>query len=126
MRNVGSAVGPMSRNKAKGTAWESAICTYLNAQGWPYAERRATGGNHDRGDIAGLIGTVVEAKNEARIDLSGWLREAHVERDNDGARIGAVWFKRRGVTDPGRSYVLLSGEDFARLLRDAQGLGDPA
>jgi hypothetical protein len=116
----------VSRSRDRGTAWESAVVRYLRASGWPYAERRALAGNQDRGDIAGVPGAVIECKHVARTDLSGWLDEAEAERDNDGARHGAVWLKRRGTTDPGRSYVLLSGDDYVRLLRDAHGLSDEA
>lgn len=111
----------MSKSKARGTAWETAICRFL-APMFPSVERRALGGNNDRGDIAGLPQLVIEAKHVARLDLSGWLDEAELERDNDGARYGAVWIKRRGTTNPGRAYVLMSGDDFIRLYADAQGL----
>lgn len=109
----------MSRSKAKGTAWESAIVAHLKACGWPYAERRALNGNQDRGDIAGVVGVVIEAKSAARIELGAWLGEAHRERDRDQARIGAVWFKRRGKTSPGDGYVLMDGQTFVRLLTEA-------
>lgn len=112
----------VSRSKERGTAWETAIVRYLNTNGYPHAERRALNGNKDRGDIAGVPQTVIEAKNVARTDLSGWLDEAELERDNDNARYGAVWVKRRGTTNPGRAYVVLSGDDFTQLLRDAHGL----
>lgn len=116
----------MSRNKQRGTSWESAIVKFLHAAGFPYAERRALAGAKDRGDLTGIPGLVVEAKNVSRLDLSGWLDEAELERDNDGARYGVVWLKRRGYTDPGRSYVLMSGYDFAKLLRDATGVEEKA
>ena len=116
----------MSRSKDRGTAWETAIVRFLNTNGFPYAERRALRGGNDRGDIAGLPSLVIEAKHVARTDLAGWVDEAELERDNDGARYGAVWFKRRGTTNPGRAYVLLTGDDFLRLYRDAQGIDDAA
>lgn len=112
----------MSKSKDRGTAFETAVIRFLHANGFPYAERRALGGNKDRGDVAGVPQTVIECKHVARLDLAGWLDEAELERDNDGARYGAVWLKRRGTTNPGRCYVLLSGDDFARLLRDAHGV----
>jgi hypothetical protein len=111
----------VSKQRARGTAWESAICRFL-APVFPSVERRALNGSKDRGDIAGLPQLVVEAKHVARLDLSGWLDEAETERDNDGARYGVVWLKRRGFTDPGRAYVLMSGDDFRRLYADAQGV----
>lgn len=114
----------MSRNKQRGTAWESAVVRFLQGVGFVHTERRALAGNKDRGDLAGIPGLVVECKHVARLDLSGWLDEAELERDNDRARYGAVWVKRKGTTNPGRSYVLMSGDDFGRLLADAYGLAD--
>lgn len=109
----------MSRNKAKGTAWESAIVAFLRERGFPHVERRALSGRLDKGDIAGLPSCVVEAKSVAAMNLSGWLNEAEQERDNADAEWGVVWLKRRGHTSPGRAYVILSGDDFADMLRCA-------
>ena len=106
----------MSAAKRKGTAWESAIVTHLRDWGHRAVERRALAGNLDRGDIAGIPGVVIEAKSAARIDLAGWLREAHIERDNDGAAVGVVWFKRRGKASAGDGYVLMDGATFTHLL----------
>ena len=113
----------MSRERAKGTAWESAIVQYLRDVGWPHAERRALHGTNDQGDVAGVISVVIEAKNAARVQLAAWLDEAERERRNADADVGAVWFKRRGKASPGDGFVLLSGRQFARLLRQA-GFGD--
>ncbi len=109
----------MSRARAKGTAWESAIVEYLRAQGWTHAERRAMQGSRDRGDIAGLPGVVIEAKNCRAIDMAGWLDETTVEQANAGANVGAVWVKRRGRTNPGAGYVVMAGATFTALLREA-------
>lgn len=109
----------MSVQKKKGTAWESAIVTYLRQKGFIHAERRALSGSADQGDLTGIPGLVVEAKSVSRLDLSGWLDEAELERDNAGADIGVVWLKRRGYTNPGRAYVLMSGDDLVWLLKSA-------
>lgn len=109
----------MSASKRRGTAWESAIVTYLQTRGWPHAERRALHGNHDRGDIAGVVGVVIEAKNATRVELAAWLDEANHEAANDRAPVGAVWFKRRGRTDPGKGFVLMDGHTFTQLLAEA-------
>lgn len=106
----------MNKSKIKGTSWESEIVRYLRECGVPSAERRALHGNHDRGDLAGIPGVVVEAKNAARLDLAGWLDEAEIEQRNDHADLGVVWFKRRGRTSAGRGYVLMSGDAFVGLL----------
>jgi hypothetical protein len=112
----------VNRSKARGTAWESAIVTYLASRGWAYVERRTLSGAKDRGDIAGIPGVVIEAKACKAIDLSGWLTEATTEAVNDGADLGAVWIKKRGKSSPGDAYVLLDGRTFAYLL-DAAGYG---
>lgn len=116
----------MSAQRRKGTSWESAIVAYLAENGWPYAERRALAGARDRGDIAGVPGVVIEAKNAARLDLAGWLAEAAAERANDGARYGVVWAKRRGKASAGDGYVVMDGATFVALLAAAYGLGEVA
>ncbi|MFC8985151.1 hypothetical protein [Streptomyces sp. NPDC057115] len=115
----------MSRSKAKGTAAETAVVRFLQAAGFAQAERRTLGGTQDRGDIAGIPGVVIEVKNHARDQLPAWVAEAELERDNDRATLGVVWHKRRGTTDPGRWFVTMSGDQFAALLREQQGLDCP-
>lgn len=114
----------MSRSKARGTAWESAIVAYLRANGFPHAERRALNGAADRGDIAGVVGTVIEAKSHASYGgkLAGWLQEAETERRNDHhADVGVVWHKRAGKASAGDGFVTMSGEQFVWLLAQALG-----
>jgi hypothetical protein len=106
-------------SKQRGTRWESRIVDYLREHGWPHAERRTLNGNKDRGDISGLIGVVIEAKDQARHSLAEWLDEAQQERANANADIGVVWAHRRGKASPAHGYVLMTGEDFTRLLKSA-------
>jgi hypothetical protein len=108
----------MNRSKAKGTAAESAVVQYLQAKGFAQAERRTLNGAHDRGDIAGIPGVVIEVKNCARQELAAWVGEAERERDNDRAGLGVVWHKLRGKTDPAKWFVTMSGEQFVNLLRE--------
>lgn len=116
----------MSRSKAKGTAAETAVVRFLREAGFTQAERRTLSGVQDRGDIAGVPGVVIEVKNCSRDQLPAWVGEAERERDNDHASLGVVWHKRRGTTDPGRWFVTMSGDQFAALLREQQGLEAPA
>lgn len=113
----------MSRTRASakqaGTRWESAIVEYLRTRGWMHAERRAKTGALDKGDITGIPGVVIEAKDVAKITLAEFLREATVEAENAGAMVGAAWIKRRGKSSPADAYVLMDGETFAHLLREA-------
>lgn len=113
----------MSAAKQRGTAWETAIVTFLRDRGFPQVERRALNGAKDRGDIAGIPAVVIEAKAAKAITLGPWLDETETERDNDRASYGACWIKRRGHTNPGRAFVVMSGDDFVKLLHDA-GHGD--
>lgn len=112
----------MSASKRKGTAAESAVVQYLQTMGFVQAERRSLNGAKDRGDIAGLPGVVIEVKNCARQELAGWVAEAEVERDNDGASLGAVWHKRRGKGQPADWFVTMSGDQFVHLLREYMGM----
>lgn len=105
-----------SKSKAKGSAWERAIVEHLRAVGWPVAERRLAGSTKDRGDIAGVVGVVVEAKNAARMQLAEWIDEADLERANDGAWLGVVWHKRRGRASAADGYVTMTGAQFTALL----------
>lgn len=110
----------MSAAKDRGTRWESAIVDWLRANGAPHAERRAANGNRDRGDIAGLPGVVIEAKNEKAMALAAWLAEAETGRRNDNhAPVAVVWHKRRGKASPGDAYVTMTGHQFLGLLRAA-------
>jgi hypothetical protein len=113
----------MSRNRSSakkaGTSWESAICAALIHHGWPHAERRRLAGSNDRGDIAGVGGVVIEAKNTARLDLAGALDEAKTEAANDGHGFGVAWLKRRGKSSPEHGYVVMQGSTFIQLLKEA-------
>jgi hypothetical protein len=108
-----------SRNKAKGSAWERAIVEHLRTAGWPYAERRIAGAAKDRGDIAGVVGIVIEAKNTASRNLAGWIEETEVERVNDNAWLGVVWHKRTGKSSAADGYVTMTGAQFTALLARA-------
>ena len=109
----------VNRPKIKGTAWETQIVHALKRAGWFHAERRALQGGLDKGDIAGVIGVCIEAKDCKSITLGPWLKELQAEVTNSGAEIGAVWAKRRGHTQPEDGYVVMDGQTFLRLLKAA-------
>ena len=108
----------MSKSRAKGTAAESAVVTYLQANGFPHAERRALAGVNDRGDVSGLPGVVIEVKSCVRQELAAWIDEAEVERKNASASVAAVWHKRRGKGSPAQWFVTMTGEQFVNLIGD--------
>ena len=107
--------------KAAGTRHETSIVTYLAEHlDDDRIERRSKNGARDRGDVAGVRHrgqrVVIEAKNTARTDLAGWIREAHREAGNDDAAIGVVVSKRHGVGDPAQQWVHMTLADFAWLI----------
>lgn len=115
----------MSRNrasaKAAGSRFERSIADHLAAVVDDRIDRRVKSGNKDRGDIGGLrhMGgrIVIECKDYGGRLLPGpWTTEAEVERGNDDAIAGIVIAKRRGTTDPGSQYVLMTVNDFTALL----------
>lgn len=109
----------MSAGKRKGTAWESAIVTYLR-QWFPWADRVPLSGARDRGDVTiGPGGPVIEAKNCARISLAEFVDEANAEARNARAPFGVAWVKRRGRSNPGDGYVVMDGHTFVKLCIEA-------
>lgn len=106
-------------SKRKGSAWELAIAKYLVAEGWKHAERRIAGSVLDKGDIYGIIGCVIEAKNHKAMDLAGWLKELDVEMTNAKADTGVVMVKKKGTTDVGESYAVMPIKLWIDLMKKA-------
>ncbi len=107
-------------SKQKGTRFEREVADYLAEHGHPHAERMASRGALDRGDLTGVVGWVLECKATKTIDLAGAMDEVAVEQANAGTRYGAAIVKRRRkpVAD---AYVVLTLETFARLTGDNEG-----
>lgn len=110
----------MNRSKARGTAFERLIADGL-AEHLDDAriDRAPLRGTNDRGDISNLVSpfgkVVVECKNVSRLDLSGWVDEAQVERGNADAIAGFVVVKRRGKGNPLDQYVVGTVRDLLAL-----------
>lgn len=116
----------MSRQKQKGTAFETAIVEYLQDKLCDDSiERRALNGTCDRGDISGVTfcghRMVLECKNEARMRLADYVREAETEAKNDNALYYAVIHKKRGtgistLQTVGQQYVTMPLHIFTRII----------
>ena len=107
--------------KSAGTSLETAIANHLAKHVDDRIERRRQTGAKDRGDISGLrhMGgrIVIECKEYGgRIMPGPWIQEAETERGNDDALAGIVIAKRRGTTQPGDQYVLMTVNDLTALL----------
>lgn len=113
---------PRSRASAKkaGTSWERFVADYLAYHVDDRIDRRVKTGALDKGDIAGVRvhgqRVVLECKDTAKLELSGFLKEAEAERVNDSALAGAVVFKRVGSRKPEEQVVLMTLADLAALL----------
>jgi Holliday junction resolvase len=106
--------------RQKGATHERAVADYLLAHGFPFADRRVKTGAKDKGDIGGVHvhgqRLVIEAKNTARLELGTWIREAEVERVNDGALAGVVVHKRHGKGKPADQLVTMTLADLVAIL----------
>jgi len=104
--------------KAKGSAFERGVVRYLVDHGHPFAERHYGAGRPaDVGDIDGIVGWTIEAKNHRRMELAGWSDEAEAERVNGRQPFAAVIAKRPGKPTSA-AYVVMSLQTFASLLAD--------
>jgi hypothetical protein len=105
-----------SPERRKGTGFELEIVNFLRTHGFPMAGRAYGAGRPDDvGDINGVAGWCLEAKNHKSLDLAGWCSEAAAESANARTSWWAVIAKRRNrpVSD---AYVVMPLEQFARLL----------
>lgn len=106
----------MTKAKARGTAFESAVVDVLNAAGLS-AYRPAQHGRDDQGDIHGVSPFIVQCKNYA--DVATALRlgveGARVQAANAGERYGVAVVKRRGK-HAREAYAVMRLEDFAALI----------
>ena len=118
------AVVTRNRKSAKdaGTRFAQSIAEHLAATlDDDRIETRAKHGAKDRGDIAGVrhrgARLVIECKEYGgRLLPPAWTAEAEVERGNDDALAGVVIAKRRGTTDPGQQWVLMTVDQLVALL----------
>jgi len=100
---------------------ETMVANFLAAHVDDRIERRRLTGSRDRGDLSGVrhMGqrVVVEVKDYGGRILAGpWLREAETARGHDDAGVGLVVAKRRGTTDPGDQFVLMTLRDLVSLM----------
>ena len=115
----------MSKAKQKGTSAESALVKYLQANGFPMAERRALTGSLDQGDITGTPCLAWEVKNHKAYHIPEWLRETEIETGNAKADFGILAVKPNGVGlgNAGQWWAIMTMDQMVKLLRE-EGYGD--
>lgn len=106
-----------------GSRFEREIADYLAKHFDDRIDRRVKGGAKDKGDIGGLrhLGQkiAVECKDYGgRLQPGSWIKEAHIAAGNDDAISGIVVAKRRGTTDPGAQWVLMTVNDLVGILAE--------
>lgn len=120
------AQSQQAKNKAAGTRAETQVVDYLKVF-WPGAERRRLSGANDKGDISGVGDpvtgrTVIEVKNEKKLNFSSYLKEVEVEMENDKARFGVAIARRRGTTDVARWYAVMTVSNWVAMRTEIEAL----
>ena len=107
-------------NKAKGSAFESAVAKWLNENGHS-CKRTIAGATLDEGDIwLPNLPFTIDAKNCQRLDLAAWTARADEQAGHMGKPVGLVWVKRKGIASPAGGYVVMSPHSFLRLAEVVQ------
>lgn len=104
----------------KGPLWETKLLNYLREHGFD-AERLRLTGKEDEGDLVVKDGSVIiiEAKDEKKFDLSGYLREAEDEAGNyakhrglDPADMVPIAIVKRRNHSVSKAYVVMTVDTF--------------
>ena len=120
----------MSRQRQRGTEFETAVISYLREQLGEDGRihRTAEAGENDVGDVYGVFRAgqpvVIECKSYRKNEfLAGWLDEAERERGNADALAGVVVSKRRGIgsKNMGQQLVSMTLADFVALIAGQRG-----
>jgi len=113
----------VSKQKQKGTSFESAAAEWLTERLGTEVRRNVLMAQLDQGDLYGVFidgkPLVIECKNEREYKLSEWMGELEREMENSDTDVGIVLFHRRGIGLPnmGKQYVLTDLETFTRIMR---------
>ena len=110
-------------SRRKGNVWEQALCRLFVEHGWQaITSRNARGGAQMGADIISDLPVVCEAKNQARMDLSGWLDQAIAQAPGD---LAAVFVKRR-QKPASEAYVVMRADQFLELCDMTKEAADVA
>lgn len=120
----------MSRQKQKGTAFETACARYLSRELGERVERRALHGSRDMGDLYGIfahghagIAECKDHKAQTPSLVAEWRRQTADERDNADADFALLIIHTPGAGQKGfgRNRVDVTQRDLARIA----GLPEP-
>ena len=102
-----------AKERRKGNDAERAVVHVLRDWGWQAVTSRSTNGTQDGMDIISDSPLAVEVKNQVKLDLSAWVKQA---AENALDKIPVVWHKKRGESNPENWYVTMEGVELMKLL----------
>lgn len=116
----------MTKAKQAGTRFETEVVNFLRTW-WEAIDRRPQAGRFDKGDLKyGPAGWTIECKNQAKILLPLFMRQARVEATNNGDERYVVIIKaRRGKYSTGatrESYALMPLHMWADVAKEVETL----
>jgi hypothetical protein len=105
-------------SRRKGSRAEVAVVHALRRAGWDAdTSRNVLDGRRTGDDVVWDGPASIEVKDVAKMDLSGWLRQAHA---NAGDRPAVVIHKKRGTARAEGWYATLTVADLLRLIGDGK------
>lgn len=111
----------MTPGKRKGSRFELDVRDYLRERGYAAERCYGAGRSDDIGDVRGLPGFVIEAKNQQAINLAGWADETESERVNAGEPFGALVVKRR-LRPVDEAYAVMPLRQLVDLVDEVERL----
>ena len=107
----------MTNSRAKGQRWETAVHNWgATIFGDQWQRRNNAGYEGDDYRITGLVS--IEAKNQARLDLPAWHRQADTNAGDN--HLPAVLHKRPRHTQVSDAWVTMTARDWAALIKVLQ------
>lgn len=104
----------MSKQRAKGTRWETELLTEL-ANIFPHVERAPLKGANDQGDFLNVNDWLLEAKNHKTPKFLAWADTCRTKTDTNHKPWAVLWHGDRR-TRQGRPLALLDLDTFLELL----------
>ena len=109
-----------SASRRKGNRAEVEVVRVLREAGYEaQTSRDARGGSQGGADIVSNFPASIEVKNQARLDLAGWWKQAE-EQAGDG--LAVVIHKRVGKSQAEDWWVTMDVKTLLRLLTVTRGL----
>jgi len=104
--------------RRRGNKAERDVAATLREWGFKAATSRAIrGGTQHGADIITDFPAVIEVKDHARMDLSGWVSQLEGEKEDDP---GFIVHKKRGKSNPEEWYVTGTFRDLLELVANLE------